>query len=96
MNIHGCNPFIDCLSWSQEFPNADDTYYLAHCYPYTFTDLRDDLDDFLNDTQRSKVLKREVMCETKAGNSCFLLTVTNFGMYTCVHSLCTYFCMLLG
>ena len=63
----------------QEFPNADDTYYLAHCYPYTYTDLKDDLDTYLSDLERAKVMKREVMCETRAGNSCFLLTVTNFG-----------------
>ena len=50
----------------------EDTYYLAHCYPYTFTDLKDDLDDLLAEPQRSKVMKREVMCETRAGNSYFL------------------------
>ena len=63
----------------QEFPNENDTYYLAHCYPYTFTDLKDDLEALLNDNERQKCLQREVLCETRAGNSCFLVTVTNFG-----------------
>jgi hypothetical protein len=54
-------------------------YYLAHCYPYTFTDLCLDLDTLLADKERSKVMRREVMCQTRAGNSCFLLTVTDFG-----------------
>ena len=63
----------------QEFTNADDTCYLAHCYPYTYTDLKDDLDRLLAQGERAKVMKREVMCETRAGNSCFLITVTNFG-----------------
>ena len=67
------------IFFTQEFSHMEDTYYLAHCYPYTFTDLKDDLDDLLAEPQRSKVMKREVMCETRAGNSCFLLTVTNFG-----------------
>ena len=70
--------FADC---PQEFPHEEDTYYLAHCYPYTFTDLKNDLDTLLTDSARSKVMKREVMCETRAGNSCFLLTVTNFSKY---------------
>ncbi|XP_055956157.1 cytosolic carboxypeptidase 2 [Patella vulgata] len=65
------------LEWQMEFPNSDDTYYLAHCYPYTFTDLKNDLDSILSDPVRQPLINREVMCETRAGNSCFLLTITN-------------------
>ncbi|XP_059175471.1 cytosolic carboxypeptidase 2-like [Physella acuta] len=68
------------LEWQMEFPNADDTYYLAHCYPYSFTDLKEDLEVLLNSEERSAVMKREVLCESRAGNSCFLLTVTNFNL----------------
>ncbi|XP_061177697.1 cytosolic carboxypeptidase 2-like isoform X5 [Saccostrea echinata] len=66
------------LEWQMEFPNADDTYYLAHCYPYTFTDLKEDLDIMLNKPESRQWIKREVLCETRAGNSCFLVTCTNF------------------
>ncbi|WAR16337.1 CBPC2-like protein [Mya arenaria] len=52
-----------------DFPNADDTYYLAHCYPYTFTDLKDDLENLLNDSARQHYMQREVLCETRAGNN---------------------------
>lgn len=27
------------LTWTCEFPNENDTYYFAHCYPYTYSDL---------------------------------------------------------
>ncbi|CAG5127076.1 unnamed protein product [Candidula unifasciata] len=66
------------LEWQMEFPNHQDTHYLAHCYPYSFTDLKEDLELLMNSDERSKVTRREVMCETRAGNSCFLVTVTNF------------------
>ncbi|KAL5014989.1 hypothetical protein ScPMuIL_009259 [Solemya velum] len=66
------------LEWQMEFGNENDTYYLAHCYPYTYTDLKEDLDILITDPDRSRHIKREVLCETKAGNSCFLLTVTDF------------------
>ncbi|XP_076456524.1 uncharacterized protein LOC143290869 isoform X2 [Babylonia areolata] len=66
------------LEWQMEFSNADDTYYLAHCYPYTFTDLKEDLDTVLTCPDRKACVRREVLCESRAGNSCFLLTVTNF------------------
>ena len=62
----------------QEFRFENDTCYLAHCYPYTFTDLKDHLDSLLAQSERRRFLRREVMCETKAGNSCFLLTISNF------------------
>ncbi|ESO85980.1 hypothetical protein LOTGIDRAFT_235577 [Lottia gigantea] len=65
------------LEWQMEFPHEDDTYYMAHCYPYTFTDLKEDVDTLLADPDRQQYIKREVLCETRAGNSCFLLTVTN-------------------
>ncbi|XP_052234973.1 uncharacterized protein LOC127847242 isoform X4 [Dreissena polymorpha] len=70
-------PFYE-LEFQMDFPNEGDTYYLAHCYPYTFTDLKDDLENILNDPERQKFMNREVLCETRAGNSCFLVTITNF------------------
>ncbi|GFO12547.1 cytosolic carboxypeptidase 2-like [Plakobranchus ocellatus] len=66
------------LEWQMEFHNSEDTYYLAHCYPYSFTDLKEDLDVLMNSEERAQVTRRQVLCETRAGNSCFVITVTNF------------------
>ncbi|GAB1606704.1 cytosolic carboxypeptidase 2-like [Argonauta hians] len=66
------------LEWQMEFPHTEGHYYLAHCYPYTFSDLKDDLDDIISQPGTSQWIKREVLCETRAGNSCFLITVTDF------------------
>ncbi|XP_072030712.1 uncharacterized protein [Amphiura filiformis] len=66
------------LEWQMEFTHENDTCYLAHCYPYTFTDLRDHLDTLMSESERRGCMRREVLCETRAGNSCFLLTVSNF------------------
>ena len=63
----------------QVFPHENDTCYLAHCYPYTYTDLKDNLEHLLSDSERSKVMHQDILCETRAKNSCFLVTVTNFG-----------------
>lgn len=32
--------FYHSLTWSCTFPNENDTYYFAHCYPYTYSDLQ--------------------------------------------------------
>ncbi|CAF1631960.1 unnamed protein product, partial [Didymodactylos carnosus] len=53
-----------------------DTCFIAHCYPYTFTDLKDDL-EHLSLTRPRDILRRDVLCETRAGNSCFIMTVTD-------------------
>ncbi|XP_077989987.1 uncharacterized protein LOC144444443 isoform X3 [Glandiceps talaboti] len=65
------------LEWQMEFPHDNDTCYFAHCYPYTFTDLKEHIDSLMTDPDRKKYMKKEVLCETKAGNSCFLLTVSS-------------------
>nr|XP_039257759.1 uncharacterized protein LOC120334341 isoform X2 [Styela clava] len=56
----------------------DDNIYFAHCYPYTYTDLKRHLDNLMADPDQSRHVKREVLCESTAGNACFLLTITEF------------------
>ena len=69
----------------QEFPYASDTVYVSHCYPYTYTDLLADLDALVGDTGgagvpanpagRALCVRRETLCETLAGNTCFLVSI---------------------
>lgn len=56
----------------------EDNIYLAHCYPYTYSDLKHHLDSIMAHPDTSRHVKREVLCETTAGNACFLLTITDF------------------
>ena len=69
---------LECVSHpsSQEFGLHGDTCYIAHCYPYSFTDLKNDLDR-LSLSRPADVLRRDVLCESHGGNSCFILTVTD-------------------
>eukprot|EP00062_Callorhinchus_milii_P008414 gi/632951319/ref/XP_007891223.1/ PREDICTED: cytosolic carboxypeptidase 2-like [Callorhinchus milii] len=66
-----------CLEFKIEFSNKNDSYYLAHCYPYSYTDLKAHLDEITNDQNHLEYFRKEVLCETRAGNSCFLLTITD-------------------
>ncbi|KAH8060941.1 zinc carboxypeptidase [Aureococcus anophagefferens] len=56
---------------------GDDRVFLAHCYPYTYSDLRREL-QALDDRPGPSVVRRRRLCSTLAGNDCDLLTVTNF------------------
>ena len=62
------------LSFAYTFEYADDTVYFAHCYPYTYTELKREL--ALTGTV-SDILRIDVLCETLAHNSCPILTITD-------------------
>ena len=67
------------LTFTVTFPLANDTCYLAHCYPYTYSDLQRDLRALSEDPQRGEFVNRQALCTTLAGNRCDVLTITNFG-----------------
>ncbi|CAF3796359.1 unnamed protein product [Rotaria sp. Silwood1] len=64
------------LDFQLEFTHSGDTCYIAHCYPYTYTDLKDDL-EYLTNTRSREIFRRDILCESQAGNSCFIITVTD-------------------
>lgn len=65
------------LTFHMEFPHEDDTCYLAHCYPYTYTDLELYLRSIIDNPKTSQHVQKEVLCKTMAGNNCNVLTVTS-------------------
>ncbi|KAM7534133.1 hypothetical protein Aperf_G00000105406 [Anoplocephala perfoliata] len=67
------------LKWKMVFPFDNDIGVFAHCYPYTYTDLKEDIREVM---EKSKYLplgtvKCEKLCASFAGNTCFLLTITD-------------------
>ena len=65
------------LTWTCKFPNDEDTYYFAHCYPYTYSDLQDYLNEIQVDHEKSQYCKQKVLCRSLAGNYIYMLTITN-------------------
>ncbi len=50
--------------------------FFAYAYPYTYTDLTEDLTAIEKDSRKSTFMTRNVLCRTIAGNKCEYLTVT--------------------
>ncbi|NWZ30635.1 CBPC2 carboxypeptidase, partial [Asarcornis scutulata] len=69
-------PATFCLSWSMRFPHDGDTCYLAHSYPYTYSDLQRYLRAVVGDPVRSRYCAVRALCRSLAGNTVYLLTIT--------------------
>ena len=69
--------FFYCLTWSHTFQHDRDTCYFAHCYPYTYSDLLDDLRTLQMEPLRASCCKQRTLCHTLAGNPVPVLTITS-------------------
>ncbi|KAM6301681.1 LOW QUALITY PROTEIN: cytosolic carboxypeptidase 3 [Podargus strigoides] len=63
------------LIWT--FPHDRDTCYFAHCYPYTYSNLQEYLLAISKDPVKSKFCKIHMLCHSLAGNTVYVLTITN-------------------
>ncbi|XP_068979305.1 cytosolic carboxypeptidase 2-like [Bombus flavifrons] len=64
------------LTFNVSFPHDRDTVYLAHCYPYTYTDLQEYLAKLAANPIKSRYAKLRLLCRTLAGNGVYYLTIT--------------------
>ncbi|XP_050714852.1 cytosolic carboxypeptidase 2-like isoform X2 [Eriocheir sinensis] len=65
------------LSFNVTFPHDHDTVHLAHCYPYSYSDLQEHLLSIQNDPFKASVCRQRVLCRSLAGNPVYLLTITS-------------------
>ncbi|XP_058518257.1 cytosolic carboxypeptidase 2 [Ochotona princeps] len=72
----GQQPFY-CLTWTVRFPHDQDTCFFAHFYPYTYTDLQCYLLSVAKNPTQSQFCKLRTLCRSLAGNTVYLLTITN-------------------
>ncbi|KAF4035970.1 Zinc carboxypeptidase [Phytophthora infestans] len=72
-------PGANALTFHYEFEHENDCVYFACIQPYTYTDLMDYLDLLERDPQRSVTCRRTELCQSIAGNSCDLLSITSPG-----------------
>lgn len=65
------------LSFEVTFKNDDDDVYLAHCYPYTYSDCCELLQRLCTNETKDKI-RKTVLTKTLAGNDCEMVIITNF------------------
>lgn len=65
------------LSFQISSKYEDDDLYLAHCYPYTYSDCCEYLQKICTHESKDKI-RKTVLCKTLAGNDCEMVIITNF------------------
>ena len=67
------------LSFSYTFnqENLIDTMFFSYCFPYTYTDLLNYIDNFLTRKPKNNFFRHEILSKSLAGNNIDLLVVTN-------------------
>ena len=63
------------LSFTYTFSKPD-TVFFAHCYPYTYSTLKDYLNSLCLEPTNERIMKRRLLTHSLLGNRCDLLTVT--------------------
>jgi hypothetical protein len=76
----GSGAFYYSLTFEVTFKHDLDTVYLAHCLPYTYSDLGEYIKKTCTYKNKEKV-RKTVLCKTLAGNDCEMLIVTNFASH---------------
>lgn len=66
------------ISHVQEFPVSEDRCYIAHCFPYPYSKLLSFVEQLQICPQSSANVQCEELCKSLAGNTCPLITITEF------------------
>jgi len=69
--------FYHTLSFEIQFKHEDDEVYVSHCYPYTYSDCCELLQNLCRNEAKDKI-RKTVLCKTLAGNDCEMVIITNF------------------
>jgi hypothetical protein len=64
-------------SFTHTFELADDKQFFAHCFPYTYSDLQEDLTRIEKEPSSANFFHRGALTRTLAGNRCEYLSITS-------------------
>ena len=65
------------FTFTHTFQHDDDQQFFSHCFPYTYSDLQEDLTRIEKDNTTANFFYRGTLCRTLAGNKCEYLSITS-------------------
>ncbi|KRX00139.1 hypothetical protein PPERSA_10638 [Pseudocohnilembus persalinus] len=75
-NLNSKNKLYE-LVFTINFEDNDDTVFIAHCFPYTYSKLQSYLEQLQTDEKKSQFVSKKNLCKTVSKNVCDILTITN-------------------
>ena len=75
-NLLNCRKRFYTLEWKYIYEYGNDEVYFAQFVPYTYNDLLMYLKGIKEDTNKSSIVRLDMMCRTLAKNGCPMLTIT--------------------
>lgn len=79
------------ITFTVTFRHKDDVCYFAYHYPYTYTTLKMHLKKLESMHNPQQIyFRQDVLCETLAGNSCPLVTITAMPESNCYEHICQF------
>lgn len=68
------------MTFTIRFKHDSDKVFLAHSFPYTYSNLCEYLNGIMQDNERNKAIARKKLTKTISGNWCEYLTITSNNM----------------
>lgn len=65
------------FTFTHTFEHDQDQVFFSHCFPYTYSDLQEDLGRIEKDSSCANFYHRSTLTRTLAGNRCDYLTITS-------------------
>ena len=65
------------FTFTHTFEHSDDQVFFAHCFPYTYSDLQEDLTNIEKMPDSNNFYHKGILTRTLAGNRCDYLTITS-------------------
>lgn len=75
----GSSKLFYTMTFTYEFAHSEDNVFFAYSFPYTYSDLMQDIQTLEDNPYVSQIMSRRLLCYTIAGNRCEYLTVTSQG-----------------
>ena len=69
--------FYYTLTFTVQFKHDDSEVYLAHCYPYTYSDCTELLQKLCQLESKDRI-RKTIVCKTITGNDYEMAIITNF------------------
>ena len=76
-DVNYCSKFYYTLTFTYTFEHDLDVVFFSYSTPYSYSDLRNDIEVLESSEDRSPFISKKLLCKTLGGEDCDILTITS-------------------